>query len=172
MAHAFNPGTRKAEAGTSLSLRAAWFPEGVLGQPGLHRETLPGKPQTMNNEGWERWLSTSEHLVPLQVAAHNHLSQSSRESDALFPVWALRAWCGHLHRHQTETHLRDTYHHIGNVVWRHFPGEAKYTQLLNPDREPMADQSADATKVQHGEPVSFIRVTYRKMGEELLTEMT
>ena len=45
-------------------------------------------------------------------------------------------------------------------------------KYLTSDREPMADQSADATKVQHGEPVSFIRVTYRKMGEELLTEMT
>ena len=36
MAHAFNPSTREAEAGGSLSLR----PEPSPGQSGLHRETL------------------------------------------------------------------------------------------------------------------------------------
>ena len=41
--HAFNPKTQKAEAGGSLSLKPAWFTEGVPGQPGLHRETLSQK---------------------------------------------------------------------------------------------------------------------------------
>ena len=41
-------------------------------------------------------------------------------------------------------------------------------------RELMTDQSLDTTQVQLGEPVSFIEVTYRNMGEELLigSEMT
>jgi hypothetical protein len=41
VAHAFNPRTWEAEAGTFLSSRPAWFTEWVSGQPGLHRETLP-----------------------------------------------------------------------------------------------------------------------------------
>jgi len=41
VAHTFNPSTWEAEAGGSLSSRAAWSPERVPGQPGLsHRETL------------------------------------------------------------------------------------------------------------------------------------
>ena len=40
VARAFNPSTREAEAGGSLGLRSAWSTEQVLGQPGLHRETL------------------------------------------------------------------------------------------------------------------------------------
>ena len=43
MAHAFNPSTREAEAGGSLSLRPAWATEQVPGQPGLHTETLSQK---------------------------------------------------------------------------------------------------------------------------------
>jgi hypothetical protein len=35
--------TWEAEAGRSLSSRPAWSIEGVLGQPGLHRETLSQK---------------------------------------------------------------------------------------------------------------------------------
>ena len=38
--HGFNPSTWEAEAGRSPSLRPAWSTEQVLGQPGLHRETL------------------------------------------------------------------------------------------------------------------------------------
>jgi hypothetical protein len=41
MAHAFNSSTWKAEAGRSLSSRLAWSTEGVPGQLGLCRETLP-----------------------------------------------------------------------------------------------------------------------------------
>jgi hypothetical protein len=40
VAPAFNPSTWKAEAGGFLSSRPAWSTERVLGQPGLHRETL------------------------------------------------------------------------------------------------------------------------------------
>jgi hypothetical protein len=40
VAHAFNPSTREAEAGGSLSSRPAWSTKWVPGQPGLHRETL------------------------------------------------------------------------------------------------------------------------------------
>jgi hypothetical protein len=38
--HAFNPSTWEAEAGGLLSSRPAWSTKCVLGQPGLHRETL------------------------------------------------------------------------------------------------------------------------------------
>ena len=36
VAHALNPSSPKAKAGSSLSLRLAWSTEGVLGQPRLH----------------------------------------------------------------------------------------------------------------------------------------
>jgi hypothetical protein len=38
--HAFNPSTWETEAGGSQSSRSVWSTEGVVGQPGLHRETL------------------------------------------------------------------------------------------------------------------------------------
>jgi hypothetical protein len=41
--HTFNPSTWEAEAGRFLSSRPAWSTEWVLGQPGLHRETLTPK---------------------------------------------------------------------------------------------------------------------------------
>jgi hypothetical protein len=40
MAYSFNPSTREAEGGGSLSSRPAWFTDRVPGQPGLHKETL------------------------------------------------------------------------------------------------------------------------------------
>ena len=43
MAHAFNPSTRKAQAGGFLSLRLAWSTKWVPGQPGLYREALSQK---------------------------------------------------------------------------------------------------------------------------------
>jgi hypothetical protein len=43
VAHTFNSSTWEAEAGGFLSLRPAWSTEWVLGQPGLHRETLSRK---------------------------------------------------------------------------------------------------------------------------------
>jgi hypothetical protein len=42
-AHTFNPSILEAEEGGFLSLRPAWSTEQVLGQPGLHRETLSQK---------------------------------------------------------------------------------------------------------------------------------
>ena len=48
LVQAFSPSTREAEAGRSLSSRAAWFTELVPGQPGLFREILSWKIQ------WER----------------------------------------------------------------------------------------------------------------------
>jgi hypothetical protein len=43
LVHDFNPSTREAETGRFLSSRPAWSTEWVLGQPGLHRETLSRK---------------------------------------------------------------------------------------------------------------------------------
>lgn len=50
----------------------------------------------------------------------------------------------------------------------------QHTHLLTPDKEPMTDQSTNATQVQLGEPRSFTGFTYRNMGEASLTgaEMT
>jgi hypothetical protein len=42
--HTFNPSAWKAEAGGSQGSRPAWSTEQVLGQPGLHRETLSQHP--------------------------------------------------------------------------------------------------------------------------------
>lgn len=42
--------------------------------------------------------------------------------------------------------------------------------LLTPYMELTTEQSMETTEVQLGEPVSFTGVTYRNMGEELLTE--
>ena len=41
---------------------------------------------------------------------------------------------------------------------RSFPGEMKHTHFLTPDREPMIEQSTDATKDQLGGPVGFTGV--------------
>jgi hypothetical protein len=43
VAYTFNPSTWEAEEGGSLSSRPAWSTEWILGQPGLHRETLSQK---------------------------------------------------------------------------------------------------------------------------------
>lgn len=50
-----------------------------------------------------------------------------------------------------------------------FPEETQYILLLTPDRELMTDGSTNTTKVQLGEPGSFIHLTYRSIGEVLLT---
>lgn len=42
--------------------------------------------------------------------------------------------------------------------------------LLTSYMELTTEQSMETTAVQLGEPASFIRVTYRNMGKELLTE--
>lgn len=42
-----------------------------------------------------------------------------------------------------------------------------HRHLLTNDRDPMADQSADSTRLQLGEPLSFIWVTYRNIGERV-----
>jgi hypothetical protein len=51
VAHAFNPSTSEAGAGRFLSSRLAWSIERVLGQPGLHRETLSQKKKKIRKEG-------------------------------------------------------------------------------------------------------------------------
>lgn len=43
VAHIINFSTGKAEAGRALSLRSAWSTQGVQGQTGLSRDTLPQK---------------------------------------------------------------------------------------------------------------------------------
>jgi hypothetical protein len=48
--HTFNPSTWEAEAGGFLSLRPAWSTQWVLGQPGLHRETLSLKKNKNKNK--------------------------------------------------------------------------------------------------------------------------
>lgn len=50
-----------------------------------------------------------------------------------------------------------------------FLGEMQHTHLLTSNREPMTNQGTDITKFQHGEPVSFVGVTYVSVGEGFLT---
>lgn len=47
-----------------------------------------------------------------------------------------------------------------------------HTGILTPDREPQYEYTLnmDTTKIQLGEPVRFIGVTYRNMGERLHVE--
>ena len=64
----------------------------------------------------------------------------------------------------TSTHSSPTYLWFCWVfVWisiklcdKTLPGKMQHTHLLTPDREPTTDQSTDTTKVQLGEPVSFV----------------
>jgi hypothetical protein len=46
------------------------------------------------------------------------------------------------------------------------PKQMKYTCLVIPDIEPMADQCTDNTNVQLGEPMSFIGDMYRNRGKQ------
>jgi hypothetical protein len=48
------------------------------------------------------------------------------------------------------------------------------THIYSRQQEPVNDQSMDTIKFQHGEPMSFIEVTYRNMGVRLFIgrEMT
>ena len=45
-----HPSIWEAEEGSSLSVRPAWSPEWVPGQPGLHRATLSSKTKTKQNK--------------------------------------------------------------------------------------------------------------------------
>jgi len=51
LVHAFNPSTRKAEKGGSLSLRQAWSTEQVSGQSGLHKLCVEKKKREREKEG-------------------------------------------------------------------------------------------------------------------------
>jgi hypothetical protein len=79
VAHAFNSSTREAEAEAGRFLRPAWTTESVLGQPGLHRETLSRKNKQTNhgNRAGEmtQWVSIDRSSIPSNhMVAHNHLS--------------------------------------------------------------------------------------------------
>ena len=52
---------------------------------------------------------------------------------------------------------------------KRLPREMQCSYLFTPDREIMNVQITDTTEVQLGEPVSFIGMSYRNMGEGLLT---
>jgi hypothetical protein len=91
----FNPSTREAEAGRFLSSRPAWSTEWVLGQPGLHRETLSqknknkqtNKPSFPNSSPCthpptpELLQQTASDFISLGVLIFLHLC---------YPVWANR----------------------------------------------------------------------------------
>lgn len=49
-----------------------------------------------------------------------------------------------------------------------FLGETLHTCLLTPGRELTTDQSTETTKVQCGEPKSFIGASYRNVSDSLL----
>ena len=41
----------------------------------------------------------------------------------------------------------------------------------HPEMKPMTDQRMDPNEIQLGEPISFVRVTYRKTDEWLVMEV-
>lgn len=51
-----------------------------------------------------------------------------------------------------------------------FPVETQHTHLLTTDTESITDQSLSTTKVQFGELISLIGVTYKNVGENYLQE--
>lgn len=59
---------------------------------------------------------------------------------------------------------------MGLLCDKTFLVQMQYTHLLTSGVEPMTSQSMDITTAQLGEPLNFIGVTDRKMGEELLKE--
>ena len=73
------------------------------------------------------------------------------------------SWSGH--RWKTETDMGK------NVLLKQTQEKACSTktsrrQVFTPDRNSRADQSQDAIKIWLGDPMSFIRATYRSVGEE------
>ena len=64
VAHTFNPSTREAEAGGSLSSRPAWSTELVPGQPRLHRETLSQKPKKKKKKKKKRKKKKTKIPIP------------------------------------------------------------------------------------------------------------
>lgn len=63
---------------------------------------------------------------------------------------------------------------LGNLCDKIFLRKMQHTCPLSPDRKPTTDQSIDTTRVQLGEPMTFIEFTYRSIVEGLFTgtEMT
>jgi hypothetical protein len=43
-----------------------------------------------------------------------------------------------------------------------------YIHVCSPNRKPKTEKGIDSIRVQLGKPVSFTRLTYRNMGEQLL----
>ena len=93
----------------------------------------------------------------------------------------LGPWDLHLTPHSNEKSLVCStwleWHNLGwsNVVWQNFfSGEIQHICLLTPDREHMTDECKDTPRIQLRETISFIGITYRSLGEGLLTgtEMT
>lgn len=65
---------------------------------------------------------------------------------------------------RTRTRVRT---HIDSIVSHYSCGDLN-KHLLTSDKESMADQSKDTTKIQYDELMSFIGVAYRNMGEGYL----
>ena len=61
VAHAFNPSTWEAEAGTPMNLRPTWSTEWVSGEPELQRETLFQNKQTNKQKTQQNKITTKQN---------------------------------------------------------------------------------------------------------------
>jgi hypothetical protein len=84
VAHAFNFSAWEAEASGFLSSRLAWSTEWVLGQPGLHRETLSRKNKT-NKQNLLLPLSQTRIISNCILTIYPHLSAFPQRRAPLTP---------------------------------------------------------------------------------------
>lgn len=81
MAHSFNLSTQGAEAKwISLNSRQAWSTQQVLGQPGLHSETLSQaklNKQTKIQRGWHLRLTSGLHMHAYMCICRLHVGTRS-----------------------------------------------------------------------------------------------
>jgi hypothetical protein len=81
VAHAFNPSTWEAEVGQFLSSRSAWSTEFVPGQPGLYRETVPGKTKNKQNNNNKQKTKTNKQRkkqINIKLTIYYKLSLSNK----------------------------------------------------------------------------------------------
>jgi hypothetical protein len=165
--HAFNPSTWNTEAGRFLSLRPAWSTEWVPGQPEIYRKILsqknkqkqkPKNPPHLSGTGeTAQWLKAQTSL--LEDLNFHHVrwlptayNSSSRGSNDLLSVALLGTTC----------------------IWTNSYTLCCMTLFLDRLKQMSTYPRYRTNNRLKWRYLDFIGVTYRNMGEELLTgaEMT
>ena len=82
VAHTFNPSTREAEIGGSLSSKSAWSTERIPGQPGLlHRETLSQKKSKKRKKRKEERRREGGREEGKQAGRHTDMRHENKNRD-------------------------------------------------------------------------------------------